>query len=212
MQWSGLEITTVTLVNAWKGWTSDEGVRDAWLGVAIKSISARVEQALRRPLLSEARTEHFTIAKNDDQVFRLLGTPVNSSATFEVWSDSDRDFTSDTKIDATDYHVDDNTGLLVVDEAYLDRGFKVIKVTYTGGMATEGSGFRTAYPDIAEAVNMQVAFDYEGRNRLGQVSNTGPDGSISVYDNSPDDIGPGGFLETLKEAIRRHRRRDYTFR
>jgi hypothetical protein len=212
MQWSGLEITTVTLVNAWKGWTSDEGVRDAWLGVAIKSISARVEQALRRPLLSEARTEHFTIAKNDDQVFRLLGTPVNSSATFEVWSDSDRDFTSDTKIDATDYHVDDNTGLSVVAEAYLDRGFKVIKVSYTGGMATEGTGFRTAYPDIAEAVNMQVAFDYEGRNRLGQVSNTGPDGSISVYDNSPDDIGPGGFLETLKEAIRRHRRRDYTFR
>ena len=211
MEWSGLEVTTTALVNSWKGWAS-ETTRDAWIAVAIKSISARVEQALRRPMLSEARTEYFTIAKNDDQVFRLLGTPVNSSATFEVWSDSDRDFTSDTKIDATDYHVDDNTGLLVVDEAYLDRGFKVIKVTYTGGMATAGSGFRTAYPDIAEAVNMQVAFDYEGRNRLGQVSNTGPDGSISVYDNSPDDIGPGGFLETLKEAIRRHRRRDYTFR
>jgi len=211
MNWTGMEVTSTAQVNAWKGWTSD-ATRDTWIGLAIKSVSARVEQALRRPMLSFAQTEHFTISKNDDQVFRLLGTPVNSGATFEVWSDADRDFTADTKVDATDYHVDDNTGLLVVDEAYLDRGFKVIKVSYTGGMATNQAAFQSQFPDILEAVNMQVAFDYESRNRLGQVSNTGPDGSISVYDNSPDDIGPGGFLETLKEAIRRHRRRDYTFR
>ena len=211
MNWSGLEVTTTAQVNAWKGWSS-EATRDTWIGLAIKSISARVEQALRRPMLSSAQTEHFTITKNDDQVFRLLGTPVNSGATFEVWSDRDRLFAASTLVDATDYHVDDNTGLLVVDEAYLDRGFKVIKVSYTGGMAANQAAFQSQFPDILEAVNMQVAFDYESRNRLGQVSNTGPDGSITVYDNSPDDVGPGGFLETLKEAIRRHRRRAYTFR
>jgi len=208
---SAFDLTSYSKVNDWKGWTTD-ATRDTWIKLAIASVSARVEQALRRPTLSTTRTEYFTIAKNDDQVFRLLGTPVNSGATFEVWSDADRDFTSDTKLDATDYHVDDDTGLLVVDEAYLDRGFKVIKVSYTGGMSNDLDAFVASYPDIQEAVNMQVAFDYESRNRLGQVSNTGPDGSISVYDNSPDNIGPGGFLEALKEAVRRHRRREYTFR
>ncbi len=114
--------------------------------------------------------------------------------------DTLRDFGGSTSVNAKHYEIDYTRGILYVDGIVLAPGIRVLQVAYTGGMGATTDAFRTAYPDLAEAVDMQIAFWWESRSRLGQQSVTGPDGSITLQ-------APLSHLPALAEAIKTHRRK-----
>jgi hypothetical protein len=74
-----------------------------------------------------------------------------------------------------------------------------MKITYTGGMAADTAGFISAFPDIAGAVDHQVAYLWHRRNELGIASVSGDAGSVSV--------GADSWLPWVKVILEQYRRR-----
>ena len=195
-----MDLTTTARVRLYKGWSS-ESVRNTWIDTEIAAISSRVETELRRKVLSEAQSEVFTVDDSmwpDGQLFRLKAFPVTDGS-ITVYSDLDRAFGSGTVVSASDYYADLNIGTVFVEDFHLDVGYKTLKIAYTGGMAADTTAFVAAFPELAGAVDLQVAYNYESRNRLGINSVTGPDGSLTIME-------PMGLLPALTAAISKFRR------
>lgn len=193
-----LDLTTTAKVRDYKGWATNT-TRDAWIDDAITGVSARFHKAmLGRELKKEAKTEYFTIEPGEGQTFQLSAFPVDSASAITVSNDSLRAFGSSTEIGSSLWHIDDDLGVLVIDGTGLDSGFMALKVEYTGGLAATASDVLSDAPEISQAAAIQIAFEYESRNRLGQDSVQGPDGSISVY-------SPQEWLPVVREVIDRYK-------
>ena len=185
-------------VTDYKGWGSN-AARNAWIDEALQSVSARFMKALNgRQIIKAAQTEYFTVRPNESQTFQLAAYPVDSGETITVSNDSLRAFGSGTELAAANWHIDDTLGILVIDGTGLDSGFMSLKVAYTGGIGAAASNIKTDFPDITQAIVIQIAFEYESRNRVGQDSVQGPDGSISVY-------SPQEWLPVVREVIDRYK-------
>lgn len=100
--------------------------------------------------------------------------PISSEADFNVWSDPDRDFTSDDLIPSTDYGIYYNAGIAEFEYKLL-TGKRSVKVQYTGG-------FSIIPADITQVVIELVGRKYkEGiKAQSGVQTRTLPDGS-AVY-------------------------------
>ena len=196
-----MNLTTKAAVRDYKGWSSNTD-RDTWIDSRIEAWSQRFEKATGRTALKASKTEYFTVESNTGQSFGVKGIPVDTSATITIANDVDRSFASSSEISSDYWHMDGDTGVLVIDNWHLDTGYKVLKVTYTGGMATTASNFISSFPDVSDAIAIQVAFEYESRNRLGQGSVTGADGSVSMFD-------PMEIVPPLKAAIKHYKRRRF---
>lgn len=197
---ASLALTTKEDVRLFKGWASDADPSDAWIESAITAASARVENSLGRKTLQAAQTEYLDVNPREAQLFLLKGWPILTSPVPVVYHDLLRVFDAGTSINTAHYDFDEALGLLDIDGITLSHGIRVLKVEYTGGMSDTVSNFKTAYPDLAEAVVMQVAFWWESRKRLGQRTVSGPDGSITLEE-------PLDYLPILRRAISKHKRK-----
>lgn len=200
-----MDLTTTARVLAFKGWAagyteSPNGIsvdRDTWIGVAITAWSKRFEREARIEAEQKERTEVFSVEPSSLPRVRLSAYPVASiSSVKNTW---DRDFASATAFASTAYDIDTENGVLTIDRAGVTPGHRVLQVVYTGGMGTSATNFAAAYPDIADAVDQQVAFSWEQRERLGQTSVSGPDGSVTLFDRM-------SVVPAWTSAVRAHRR------
>lgn len=198
-----MDLTTstrvATLVNA-SG--SAPAAFTSTVGQLITAVSAAVESYLDRYAESGvSRTEYLPVTTGQ-MVFRLRAYPIASvtSVTFDI----EQSFA--TALSSSDYMnpVYSNTGLLNmryplrICDGYPDTMPGVLKVVYTGGMASSAANFITAYPDIAGAVDQQVAYLYHQRNNLGTSSVSGDAGSVSA--------GADSWLPSVLDTLRRYRR------
>jgi hypothetical protein len=172
------------------------------VGNLITAASALAETYLDRRVKAEAQVEYFDVS-DGQKVFALKGYPV--SALTSVYFDFDQSFGASTALDSDDYFnpVLNARGLLVMKFPFAIAGNETwvscLKVSYTGGMAANTSAFVSAFPDIATAIDQQVAYWYHQRNHLGNASVSGDMGSVSP--------GADSLLPSVKLVLDLYRRR-----
>ena len=162
------------------------------LNQLIEEVSLFVEGYLDRQCQTATKTETFDVEESQ-RIIRLTAWPVTSITS--VSNDRTRAFTN--YASSSDYAYD-TRGLLKFDYS-LTPGPQVLRVIYVGGMASTTAAFVAAYPDIAGAVAMQVAYAFMRRTDLGGVSWNAPGGvgasSIGEYD----------LLENVAAILEPHR-------
>jgi len=145
--------------------TSDESL-DTQLEEYINGASWLLKEETGRFLKAQAITEYHD--GTGSLLIMLRHRPVNSVTTLH--SDSARSFGATTLIAATDYQVYTNGGYIVVTDAGLDAGAKVIKVVYNGGYSTIPYDLKMAC--MEHAANQYEKFKSH-RVGLKAVSNEG---------------------------------------
>lgn len=171
-----MDLTTSTRVRALlEGGGIQQGSLATLIAQAITDVSAYVERYLDRVVLVGAQVEYHDVLPLG-QRFRLAAYPV--TAWVDVRHDTGRAFGADTVVDASAYVRDDANGWLEFDRYYLADGPRVLRVSYTGGMAANVDAFVTAYPALAGAVDQQVAALVQRRHSLtAQAVNAGNSGA-----------------------------------
>lgn len=173
--------------------------------ILVSTVSAAVERYLDRGMQTAARTEYFDVT-NDQRVFALKAYPVSSVT--GVWFDVEQTWDATTELSSAEYRspVYDPRGLLTLSipqKIYITPGvdvaYRAMKVSYTGGMAADTNAFIAAFPDIAGAVDHQVAYLWHRRNELGLASVSGDAGSVSP--------GAESWLPWVKTVLDQYRRR-----
>lgn len=166
-----------------------------WLDARISEWSARAESMMDRRVATATYTEYLDV-RDGQQVFSLRAYPVVTMST--VVNDSGREYTSGT-IDSGDYSCMSAAGLLRIDDFALDSGPAALRVIYKGGMATTAASFAVSYPEIAAALDAQVAYVFERRANLGRTSVSAGPGSVSY-------VGALDWLPHVKQTLLRYRR------
>lgn len=130
----------------------------------ITSVSKIFETYCDRGFEYVARTEYFDVF-DGQRVFPLKawGAALKTNAT--VYNDISHEtatytqFPAATAVDKSLWALDQARGLITFDQYQPLPGPNVLKVTYTGGIATgatTAAGFISAYPDIANACEREV--------------------------------------------------------
>lgn len=192
-----MDLTTAARVRALlEGGGISQASLDTLITQAITEVSALVERLLDRQVLVAAVVETLDVEPLAGR-FRLRAFPVTA------WTDARHDvaraFGSDTVLPATAYAREDERGWLVLDQYELTPGPQVLRLSYTGGMAASTAAFISAYPDIAGAVDRQVASLVQRRHSLtAQAVNAGTMGASfqGAYDE----------LAHLRGVLREHKR------
>lgn len=138
------------------------------LSTAVQSL---FEQLTDRKYESAVFTEYYNADKFQDRVF-LKNFPVNSITT--VHDDPDREFGSDTLVEADDYTFDGDNGVIYFD-GWVSSGKQSIKVVYEAGYSVD------TFPDgLKEVFLRQVAawFQDSKNNEQAVSSVTTPGGSM----------------------------------
>ena len=194
-----MDLTTLARVKVHieaKGQTiGHDSKADPLLEVLIDDYSAAFERYLNRQVLVGATTEYFDVEPGQ-RVFMLKGYPVGSVTS--VYHDTSREWTSG-EVDSDNYYLDTTTGVMTVDKHGLYPGAGVFRVIYSGGMGASAAAFITAFPDIAGACDIQVAYHFSRSKSLGAKSVSGRDGSIT-------NEGALKLLPTVRAALNGHRR------
>lgn len=167
----------------------------------IAGVSAAVEAYLQRSIESTSRVLYLTV-DSGSRMFQLPAFPVSTITS--IYFDVTQTFDSSTLLTSSDYFNPTlgASGLLVFKYPLLvpyGTAPGALKVTYTGGMAASADSFITAYPDIAHAVDLQVAYLYHTRNMVGTVSTSGDSGAIA--------LSPTDWLPEVRTVLDRHRLR-----
>lgn len=170
---------------------------DAIINMIVSGVSVTIGNYLNRHAEKVARTEYYDV-EPFQQMLQLRGFPVASSPVAALTNDVNREFTGVTAIDAGDYYLNLARGSVEFDQVALVPGPGVMKVVYTGGLASSTSALITAYPEIALAADLQAAWLYKRRDVLGTSGISGEGGSIS-FDNMV------GLIPTVKEMLRPYR-------
>lgn len=198
-----MDFTTSTRVKA-LGQGFSGSTQDTLIGTLITALSAATERYLDRGIEYTSRTEYFNVEPGQ-RVLRLHAFPAIASVT--LYNDTAHEsgtytqFPATTAVDAGSYAIDTDRGLLIVDDGILLDGSKAVKVTYTGGIAsgaTSASGLVTAFPDIAQAVDMWVIYALRQGMNPGYTSVAVDGGSVAV----------GAYAMPLitKDLLERYRR------
>lgn len=183
-----IDVTTLTRVKAFLQLGS-ETMYDAFLTSSIQSVSQRFQRYMNRFLTQTARVEYFDVASNQ-AVFLPKALPVISVT--DVRNDSDRVFGTDTIVSANEYSVLDSE-LMFVDGISLSPGYKTLRLDYVGGMAPNTTDFVTAFADIAEAADKQVAFIHKRRKTIENESLSTDQGNVG--------LGAWDLLPDVKETL-----------
>lgn len=199
-----MDMTTATRVKEALGIT-DSG-SDTLIAQLITAVSNEVERVMDRYVLTTSRTETLPM-RSFKKLVMLRAFPVTSVSTIKV--SQTLDFTdSDALVANEDYVLDLTLGTLrfIVEHDPLRNYYSglpisplYVQATYTGGMAVDTSAFISAYPELAQAVDMQCVHLFTRRASPGQTSQT-------LSDSSAQYQGELGLLRIVTEAARRHRR------
>lgn len=189
-----MDLTTATRVKRRLGITDDDATNDEVIGSLIARVSDECEDLMNRDVESTLRT-----VQRDSwygmRSLSLRGYPVTSVTSMH--NDIDRLFGSETLIDAADYYVELESGLIHFEfNPFPAKGG--LQIVYTGGMATSTANFIAAYPGIADAVDQRVCQLWQRRNEIGVASLGSGQGNLSnqTIDWAPDSLA----------AVMRHRR------
>ena len=158
----------------------------ALFDVLIDQVSAVAERYMDRTVLVGTYTEYFDI-NPFQRSFWLKAWPV--TAITSVNFDPANLFPAGNVLDSTDYvsPILHPMGILEMKwDLYSGADLlpRALKVVYTGGMATgadaaaQTAAFIAAYPDIAGAIDQQVAFQWHNRNNQGMSSLSGEGGGV----------------------------------
>jgi hypothetical protein len=181
---------------------------DTTIAQMVTAVSNEVERLMDRHAQTTARTEVYQMRATKRLVL-LKGYPVDTGAAFTVKVSQNGDFTTaDTLDQYTEYTLDATRGEIRFLGGYeplrdSDSGKPIapiyVQVTYTGGMATTANNFITAFPEISQAVDMQIVHQFKRRSTPGQTSTEMGDSSASYQ-------AEVGLIKITTEAARRHRR------
>lgn len=162
-----INATNVTRIQAFSGLGGSKPTTD-FLNLAIPAVSALIEQFLRRHLKTEARTEDYDVEPRSKVIY-LQGWPVESSPAPQLFSDVNREFGAGTEVDADEYVIDLQDGVIDfvrgINSVYV-RGRRVLRVTYTGGMAIDSDTLIANFPTVAFAADLAVMHYFERRNTI----------------------------------------------
>jgi hypothetical protein len=174
----------------------DSDTWDAYIERLIDDYSAMFDSYLGRGSVRESRTEYFDVAPGQ-HAFSLAGYPGVTVST--VINDTERAWTGST-ISVSDFTVDEDTGILMIDRTYhLLPGWRVLRVAYTGGLATTTTTLIRDYPDLAAACDLQVVHHRARAETLGASAQT-MDGQSRTW------TGPLDLLPTVRATLDRYRR------
>lgn len=189
-----MDMTTLARVKArLENYTGTDD--DTVLSEIITSVSSRAGVYLNRVVETAAQTEYHDL-QTGREIIGLKGYPVSSSPAPTVTIDSSRAFTGDA-LSTTSYYIEEATGLLFF-ESQQTAGRGACKVTYTGGMAADTSAFITAYPEITQAVDNQVALEWKRRRHVGVTTTGSGTGSRTLATQD--------LIESLRMTLDPHRR------
>lgn len=168
----------------------------ALIAMLISSVSARIESALGRGTLTQARTEYIDVAYGQ-RILQLTSYPITTVSS--VYNDSAREYGSSSLVDDDDYAVVDTLGQVIVDYDLIP-GARSAKVTYTGGLATTTDNLISSYPDIAMAAEYQIVHEFRRRrDSLDGSSVSLPSGGVAF-------VGELKTLKIVEQMIDRYRR------
>ncbi len=189
-----LPLTDVARVQVYKSWAVDSE-RDTILAVIIAGVSARFEFEIKRDTVLQARSQDFDVDPGEF-LFQVEAWPIDQGTNVvKVFTDFDRVFASASEIDADDFTVDEATGQVIVDKSDIFTGFRVLRITYDGGLAADLTGLDALRPDIVSAATRQVAFEYESRQRLGMRTQNLQSGDQVNY------LDPGEWMSDMQRVI-----------
>lgn len=201
-----MDMTTSTRVKEALGITGSGS--DTTIAQMITAVSNEVERLMDRHAQTSARTEVYQIRATKRLVL-LKGYPVDTGAAFTIKVSQNGDFSTADALDQyTEYTLDATRGEIRLLGGFeplrdADSGKPIapiyVQVTYTGGMATTAGNFVTAFPEVAQAVDMQVVHQFKRRATPGQTATEMGDSSASYQ-------GELGLIKITTEAARRHRR------
>lgn len=191
-----VEITTLATIKSILGITS--ATNDVIISRFVTQVSALIGTFIGRHVEQKDRTEFFRVER-DQQLFFLKGYPVDTGQTFEVRNDFSRKFPTGSIIDADNYAVDDEDGILEIDRVTLESGPRSLRVQYTGGLATTTAGVTTAFPDLALAAEIQAKWLFKRKDDDGLTAVSAEGGSITAF---PDLT----LVPEVKRILESHRR------
>lgn len=161
----------------------------------IDAVSRDGQILMDRHVKQEAMVEQQDVEPGQC-IFYVTAYPILASPALELRNDSARDFPTSSIIDPTDYFLDKERGIVKVDGKYLAWGPGAAKLTYTGGMSDTDVNFAAAFPHIANAVDLQVAYLFKRREQMGITGYSIEGGSVSL---SPIDWLPAVKATLLSE-------------
>lgn len=194
-----MDLTTVTRVKVHHAGQALDVSANTFLGELIDLYSLQAEKLMCRTVTTATYTEYLDVEPGQAH-FTVKAWPISTMSA--VYHDTSRDFDV-TAISSDSYTTYTGTGEFVIDKYALYPGPRVLKVVYQGGMsATGGATFATAYPDIANAIEMQVKFHFDRKDSLGRSSEAMGPGTVAYE-------GAVNWLPGVKAVLLSHKR--YSF-
>lgn len=191
-----MNLSTVERVKAILEIPSTEETQDALLGQLLTQVSVAAEKRMKRRVQTGEVVETFDPFCGQ-RVLQLSAYPV--TAVDVVAEDPLGVFDGDeVEIGEVNYRVNRTAGLLHLVSWEVDGNPQSLRVTYTGGMAATPSAFVTAYPDIAGAVDLQVAMLYRRLSTLGTTA-------TSVAGQATSTQEPIRWLPYVADVLDAHR-------
>lgn len=200
-----LDLTTLARVKTLLGEAGAS--QDALLGQLIAAVSARFEEEMRRHTTQAARTEVYPVKMNR-RMLTMRGAPVDLTQPFSLkFSDTTNFSGVPTMVRNSDFVVEEEMGILrliTTGDAFaqgkLQRPFMpyYVQIISTSGMATSTANFITAYPEVAQACDLQVAYLFRRR--------TSPGGDVKVGDSFAQYTRDYNLLDEVRSAIWKHKR------
>lgn len=175
-----MNLSTLERVKAATG-NAEIDANDALLAQLLVGVSRRMEQRMCRHAQLVERTEVLEVGSGNYKV-SLRGWPLTAGSEFELKASTTDDFASGESVvyvAGTDYVVNRQNGLIHLLRLPATKSAGILgtpiapaflQVRYTGGLAVDADGLIAAYPDLADACDLQVAHRFQRKDSAGRTS------------------------------------------
>jgi len=136
-------------VKQWLKLDSDDD--DGHLITWINTVSADCEKFCNRQFIARVRTENFE--GDNTNVLILNHRPVSSIATIKLYDGA-------TELEETDYHLDGETGMIILESLVFAKTFWEIEVQYTAGYT-----LADIPEDLRKSIIEGVVFRYQKQDK-----------------------------------------------